>query len=107
MALLFPIQRMILPSILGPHNQREVLGETTTSIMMMTVFLLQSKLLRELHRTHLILLMVLVGLHVRRNPWIGMSLGPTTFATLVPTMFGKLVRVVVWQSLISGPSDGV
>jgi len=95
MALSFPIPRMILWSSLEPQNQREVLEETTTSVMMMTIFLPQSKFLREPHRMHLILLMDLVGPHVRRNLLIGMSLVRITSVTLVPIMFGSWVRVVV------------
>jgi hypothetical protein len=107
MALSFPIPRMILRSSLGPQNQREVLVLITTPTMMMTVFLPQFKFLRELHQLHHILMLDLVGLHVRRNLLIGLFLGQITFETLVPIMFGSRVRMVGWRDLISGHFDEV
>jgi hypothetical protein len=95
MALSFPIPRMILWSSLGTQNQREILMIITTpSLMMMTVFLPQSKFLRELHQLHQILFMDLVGPHVRRNLLIGLFLGRITFETLFPIMFGSRVQMV-------------
>ena len=107
MALSFPIPRMILWSSLGPQNQREVLVVITMPTMIMTVFLPQFKFPRELHQLYQILIMDLVGLHVRRNLLIGLFLGQIIFETLFPIMFGSRVRMVGWRDLISGPFDGV
>jgi hypothetical protein len=83
-----------------------MLKEITTS-MIMTTFLLQCKFLRELRQLHLILMMDLDDLLVRRNLSIGLSLVLRISVTLVPIMFGSQVRMVVWRDLISGLFDGV